>query len=1101
MSDPVDALRDLLSTLRAALSDLADLSARAAAATNDDERMAVLTAWRSLLAAAGVAEPAEVIPDVGALLTDLDKALAEGAEFTDVLAALAQMPEHVANIVTAFSALQLQPDVSPEDFAARLIEAIVLRELYASAPASLAILEAAQLVTTTAGRQHLDFDNAAKLLSRPGEYLNQLFGPPAFADVASTRALADRVLRPLARLPLGGASVFYGSDVGPSAPPFLLFKFGDFIEDADVRFAVAIAPVPTSAGGPAFRISAEGHGEVSFPIGETLSATIGVDAPNAVSMRLGLDGSVSFSAGAPKIRFDFQQAGDARWVLGDSNGVRLEVGGLAAGLSIAAEDAGFHADVKSGKLVLRAPDGFIREAIPDSIEVPFSIGADWTWKSGLRFRGGAGLSVRLPFRLDLGPASFEDLEVDLSLGAGDGGFALQLGVRTSIGLHIGPVSATVEGLGVGAALTAPGAKRNLGFAELAAPSILSPTGVGLSIDAGPVRGGGYLSIRDGIYTGVGTLKVQAGVELTLDIVLIITTARPDAPPDVPRFSLLALASVEFSPGVALFAGFFLGGLGLLLGVNRAMNPEALRAGVKTGLLRSLLFPENPVANAAQVTENLGRAFPAQNGRYVLGALAKITYGTGEATIFEADLGLAVQIGGPFVLAVLAQFRLRWPRAEGKEILVINLDCVGVWDSGKGTLSIDASLVDSRILTWPLTGDAALRAGGQEGFLLSIGGFHPAFRAPPSFPKLERLALTMSMGDIARLRVETYTAITSNTFQIGARAEAVIDLRVCKIEGHIAFDALVELNPFHFEVDLDATFALSVAGHTLLGLHVDLHVSGPNTWHLSGHVSVTILCFDIHVGFDATFGEQRAPDALPTVDAPAVLASALGKASAWSSSVPADVGALLPLAPLTPPGGASPVLVHPLGDLAVRQRDLPIDVEIDRVGPTRLAARAALRIRKASVSGGGDLQVAPVQELFAAAQYIDMPDADKLARPSFEPFDAGAVLSVAQSTESAAVERQVTYDVIGAGSVATGSVTAAAAAAMVASDAPPPAPAPRVVVKERSYAVASRADLTRAGDTPAASTFTHAQQAARRLAGASPALRRKLQIVGAEEVVE
>ena len=59
----------------------------------------------------------------------------------------------------------------------------------------------------------------------------------------------------------------------------------------------------------------------------------------------------------------------------------------------------------------------------------------------------------------------------------------------------------------------------------------------------------------------------------------------------------------------------------------------------------------------------------------------------------------------------------------------------VLDLSQDELSLDASLFDSKLITYTMTGDMALRANwaAQREFLLAIGGFHPQFNPPAGFP--------------------------------------------------------------------------------------------------------------------------------------------------------------------------------------------------------------------------------------------------------------------------------------------------------------------------------------------------------------------------------
>jgi hypothetical protein len=64
------------------------------------------------------------------------------------------------------------------------------------------------------------------------------------------------------------------------------------------------------------------------------------------------------------------------------------------------------------------------------------------------------------------------------------------------------------------------------------------------------------------------------------------------------FALLILVTAEFTP-IQLGYGFVLIGVGGLLGLNRSLDTEALRLGVRTGGVNSVLFPPDVIGNIVQ----------------------------------------------------------------------------------------------------------------------------------------------------------------------------------------------------------------------------------------------------------------------------------------------------------------------------------------------------------------------------------------------------------------------------------------------------------------------------------------------------------------------
>ena len=103
-----------------------------------------------------------------------------------------------------------------------------------------------------------------------------------------------------------------------------------------------------------------------------------------------------------------------------------------------------------------------------------------------------------------------------------------------------------------------------------------------------------------------------------------------------------------------------------------------------------------------------------------------------------------------------------------------MNTVGILDFDEKSLSLDAVLYDSRLVgKFPITGSMALRVnwGASKEFALSIGGFHPAFKPPPKFPTIQRLAISFRRQRlVSSARAKATSRITANTIQFGARAE-------------------------------------------------------------------------------------------------------------------------------------------------------------------------------------------------------------------------------------------------------------------------------------------------------------------------------------------
>ncbi len=170
--------------------------------------------------------------------------------------------------------------------------------------------------------------------------------------------------------------------------------------------------------------------------------------------------------------------------------------------------------------------------------------------------------------------------------------------------------------------------------------------------------------------------------------------------------------------------------------------------------------------------------------------------------------------------------------------------------------------------------------------------------------------------------------------------------------------------------------------------------------MAGKVTFSILCWDIDKSFDESWGRSPALGVV-TTDVKALLATELARPENWSAQLPAGADAMVTLAPR--PGDAS-MLAHPLGRAVFSQRVVPLGLALQRYGSTRVAGAVKFEIAAVKL-GGVAVSLAmcpPVQEYFARAQFLDMSEDEKLAKPSFEPMDAGVEFSSAAFHASASV---------------------------------------------------------------------------------------------------
>ena len=512
------------------------------------------------------------------------------------------------------------------------------------------------------------------------------------------------------------------------------------------------------------------------------------------------------------------------YLMGSANGTRIEVGGstLAAKttLSEASRSVALSANVSKSAIVISPGDGdgFLQSVLPaKGLRADFDLGIAWSSARGLSFSGSAGLDATLSVGLSLGGV-LTIPTVHLGLKAGDTG--LQIEVSATIGLSIGVIQALIDRLGLEADITFPRDGGNLGIADLDLGFKL-PSGVGLAINSAGVSGGGVLTTNPAAHEYSGMLQLQFD-DIALQAFGLITTEVAGGS----GYSLLAMIDADFPP-IQLGWGFTLNGAGGLLAVHRTADTDKLRAALKADKLSTILFPKSAISNAPLVLAQLDALFPTAQGRFLFGPMALIGWGT--PTVLTVALAVILELPEPVRILLLARLAVRLPSATAP-LVKINMDALGVLDLSQGQFSLDATLYDSKITGFTLSGDMALRAnwGTQREFLLAIGGFHPQFTPPAGFPSLQRVTVDMPSASISKMRLAAYLAITSNTLQFGADLDVYIGVPGFGLAGHLAFDAMLQYVPLHFDADISASIGLMAGSDTLMSVGLDATLSGART---------------------------------------------------------------------------------------------------------------------------------------------------------------------------------------------------------------------------------------------------------------------------------
>ncbi|MEQ8706053.1 MAG: hypothetical protein RIC19_19135 [Phaeodactylibacter sp.] len=675
---------------------------------------------------------------------------------------------------------------------------------------------------------------------------------------------------------------------------------------------------------------------------------------------------------------------DRLTLLGTAEGNRLDLQAFSvkAGLQVATGNAlEFLTEIhlQEGRILIvsAGSDGFLNNLMPkDGIAALFDLTIGWSSLQGIYFRGSAGLEVKIPAHIELGALEIQGISLGLKpkLEAGSPP-AFEIPLSTDVQLLLGPFTAVVQEMGIKALINYQATGGNLGVLDFGM-DFKPPKGIGLSLETPTIKGGGYLFLdfEKGEYAGVAELVIKQMV--AVKAIGILQTKKPDGSPG---FSFLLLITAEFKP-IQLGFGFTLNGVGGLIAINRGMNLDALAAGVRTNAIDAVMFPDDPIAEAPRIIADLNQFFPVAEGRYTFGLMAIIGWGT--PTLIAVELGLIIQVPDPVQLAIIGVVRVQLP---DKNAPIINLQAnfIGGVDFEKGEMFFFAAIFESNLAQYRIEGEMyfALNWGNAPNFLFTVGGFHPAFKPPPLRAisgNLKRLTINLLPTDNPRLTIQAYFAVTSNTVQFGASVDFYFKVSKFKVVGYLYLDALFRFSPFYFIVEVGAGLSVMLGSSELLGIHLRGSLSGPTPWHLKGTASFKILFIKIKVRVNKRFGKRK-KEILPPRPALPLLLEALRDTRNWEAALPPAKALQVTLRELP----EEALIVHPAGQLTIRQDRLPLGMRFDKIGSERPNDYVAFRFAIEQYTGA-----AATKDFFAPAEFIRMSDSQRLSRKAFERMQSG-----------------------------------------------------------------------------------------------------------------
>ncbi len=170
----------------------------------------------------------------------------------------------------------------------------------------------------------------------------------------------------------------------------------------------------------------------------------------------------------------------------------------------------------------------------------------------------------------------------------------------------------------------------------------------------------------------------------------------------------------------------------------------------------------------------------------------------------------------------------------------------------GVISIEAQLAADSYLLSPdcrLTGGFAVYFwfdGPHAGdFVITMGGYHPAFNKPAHYPIVPRLGFHWQLGDCLSLKGEIYFALCAHAIMAGGRLEANFRLGVLWANFIAEAHFLISWKPYYYDILVQVRIEAGLGILGPVGLGVKLHLWGPE---FGGTATFRIIFIKVTIEF-------------------------------------------------------------------------------------------------------------------------------------------------------------------------------------------------------------------------------------------------------------
>lgn len=220
--------------------------------------------------------------------------------------------------------------------------------------------------------------------------------------------------------------------------------------------------------------------------------------------------------------------------------------------------------------------------------------------------------------------------------------------------------------------------------------------------------------------------------------------------------------------------------------------------------------------------------------------------------------VTVSFGVEAQVAIIGSCSIVLPEGDPAPLGNMQVNLVASFTPSTGLLSVLGVATPESYVLGPfvkVTGGFAYNlwfSGEHKGdFVVSLGGYHPAFVKPAYYPAVPRIRLTFHL-DSLQTQGQAYLALTPSMFMAGVQVNATFDASGVKAWFDFGVDFVVAWAPFQYLGDAYVNVGCSVnVGLLTVKVHIgaDLTVWGP-AFGGKALVDLDIISFTIQFGSDA-----------------------------------------------------------------------------------------------------------------------------------------------------------------------------------------------------------------------------------------------------------